>query len=62
MGEWMIFSNVIDGKKMYIVGRWKDLLLPLHSGNIEYRSEYVDDRALLRELVILLNSFERTST
>jgi len=49
---WRVFTQVIDGKKMYIVGK------PLHGGNVEYRGEYIEDLAAAENLVAELNSEE----
>ena len=35
-GEWEVFSRMLGGMKMYIVGRLRDTSEPLHAGNIEY--------------------------
>ncbi len=55
---WRVFSQVIDGKKMYIVGRQLDPNKPLHGGNVEYRGGYTEDRATVENLVAELNSEE----
>lgn len=55
---WRVFTQVIDGKKMYIVGRQLDPNKPLHGGNVEYRGEYTEDRAAVENLVAELNSEE----
>ena len=55
---WGCLSQVIDGKKMYIVGRQLDLNKPLHGGNVEYRGGYTEDRAAVENLVAELNSEE----
>ena len=52
------FTQVIDGKKMYIVGRQLDLNKPLHGGNVEYRGGYIEDLAAAENLVAELNSEE----
>ena len=41
---WRVFSNTINGNKMYIAGRIKNPDQPLHSGNVEYNGEYTIDR------------------
>ena len=40
---WRVFSQVIGGKKMYIVGRQLDPNKPLHGGNVEFRGGYIED-------------------
>ena len=55
---WRVFSQVIGGKKMYIVGRQLDPNKPLHGGNVEYRGEYIEDLAAAETLVAELNSVE----
>lgn len=61
-GAWKIMSNFIDGDKQYIVYRQKDAIesrhTVLHSGNIEFGSNYVDDRAEAEALADKLNREE----
>ena len=44
-----VFSNVINGDKMYIAGRIKDESKPLHSGNVEYVGNYENDRDIAQQ-------------
>jgi hypothetical protein len=55
-GPWQIMSQVINGQKMYIAGRQKDLTQPLHGGNVEYRGMYTDDHDVVEQRVAELNA------
>lgn len=55
-GQWRIMSQDINGRRMYIAGRQKDLSQPLHGGNVEYRGGYTEDRAAVEVVVAELNS------
>ena len=57
-GIWKVFSQNIDGKKMYIVGRQIDMTNPLHSGNMEFCGDYTSDRAACEKVADYLNEKE----
>ena len=42
--KWQIFSNYINGEKLYRVGRRENPAEPLHSGNVEYFGGYTTNR------------------
>lgn len=55
VGKWRLFSQYINGEKLCIVGRQRDISKILHSGNIEYAegAKYTDEataQALADEL------------
>jgi hypothetical protein len=52
---WRVFSNPINGKNMFIVGRVIDPSKPVHSGNVEYHGEYVESRFDAYETAMALN-------
>ena len=53
--KWRVFSNPINGVKMFIAGRVKDPSKPVHGGNVEYRGEYVNCRFEAYETAMALN-------
>ena len=57
--EWTVFSNVILGKKMYIVGRKLNTNEVLHSGNVEYAPDmgYTEDREKALAVCEKLNGY-----
>ncbi len=57
---WRVSSQVIAGKKKYIVYRLKDAMGVDHSGNREYapEMEYTEDRQLARGIAYELNALE----
>ena len=38
-GKWEVYSNLFNGRKVYRIGRLKDVNEVVHSGNIEYYSD-----------------------
>jgi len=58
MGPWKIYSNIINGKTMYIAGRVIDTSKVFHSGNIEYFGQYTEKFQEAEELRDLLNQEE----
>jgi len=58
-GQWRILSQDINGRRMYIAGRQKDLSEPLHGGNVEYCGMYSDNRDGIERRVEELNAGER---
>lgn len=54
-GPWHVLSQVIDGQRMFIVGRLIDPAQPLHGGNVEYSGGYTADRDVVAKLVDELN-------
>ena len=59
LGPWRIMCQIIDGRRMYIVGRQLDLDQPLHGGNVEYSGEYLEDRGAVEMQVAELNAAGR---
>lgn len=55
---WRVFSQVIDSRRMFIVGRPRDPTQPLHGGNVEYSGGYTTDRDAVEETVSNLNAQE----
>jgi len=53
--KWRVFSNPINGVKMFIVGRVIDSNKPVHSGNVEYHGEYVKSQHEAYETAMTLN-------
>lgn len=62
--EWRVSSNIINGRKMYIAYRLRDVNGIDHIGNREYnensgapyyRGGYTEERALVERLVAELN-------
>ena len=41
---WKPHGMTINGEKMYIAARRKDISKPLHGGNVEQCGEYISDR------------------
>jgi hypothetical protein len=56
--EWKVTSNTINGKPMYRCFRILDTEKPVHSGNVEYASEYVSDYQVALDTVALCNELE----
>jgi len=54
-GNWKAYSQVVNGKWIYIAGRQIDTSKPLHGGNIEYTGEYTENRELIETLCEMLN-------
>ena len=55
MQEWKVTTNIIGGKKFYAVYRIKNPNEPLHSGNIEYATEYMEDCTKANNIAEKLN-------
>ena len=55
-GPWRILSQDINGRRMYIAGRQKDLSEPLHGGNVEYHGMYSDNHDRAEQTVAELNA------
>ncbi|MCM1289317.1 MAG: hypothetical protein NC132_01510 [Corallococcus sp.] len=53
---WQVFSNVIDGKTIYRVGRLLRSNEPLHSGNVEYVDCVLNDKQTAQVVADKLNS------
>ena len=58
MGEWKVYSQVVSGVRLYIVGRQLDMSEPLHGGNVEYRGDYSQDEKQVQSLCDELNHIE----
>lgn len=56
--EWRVSSNFFDDKKHFIVYRIRDLSEPDHSGNREYRGNYITDREEAKKMAADLNAME----
>jgi hypothetical protein len=56
VSPWRIFSQDINGRKMYIAGRQLDPAQPLHGGNVRYYGGYSDGRGSIEALVAELNA------
>mgnify|MGYP003256729327 CR=1 FL=1 len=57
--KWKIFSNYINGEKLYRVGRRENPAEPLHSGNVEYFGEYTTNRTEAEETANKLNEKDK---
>lgn len=57
--EWRVSSNRIDGVKMYIACRLRDINGVDHSGNREYFGGYKENREVVAATVESLNAKER---
>ena len=54
--SWRVFSQVIEGQRIYIAGRLRDPAQPLHGGNVDYSGEYATDRDAVEARVEELNA------
>jgi len=54
--SWRVFSQVIEDRRIYIAGRLRDPMQPLHGGNVEYSGEYTTDRDAVEARVAELNA------
>ena len=56
-GNWQVISRMIGGVQLHIVGRQRDLSLPLIGENVEYApdSHYTTDEAKAKKLAEALN-------
>lgn len=59
-GPWKVSSNYINGEKMYIVYRLRDVNAVDHSGNREYAGEYATNRKVCEKLAKELNEREES--
>ena len=50
MNEWQVFENIVNGKRIYRVGRKLRADEPLHSGNVEYFTSKLTGRPYVYEL------------
>lgn len=58
-GKWKVFSQTIDNKKVYQIGRVKNTNRPLNGGNVEFFSDELhEDREWCEEQVKKLNEME----
>lgn len=57
---WKVSSNYINGEKMYIVYRLRDVNAVDHSGNREYMGGYVISREKCEKLAKELNQKEES--
>ena len=55
-GPWRIMRQDINGRRMYIAGKWMGISEPLHGGNIKYYGGYSDIRGTIEALVAELNA------
>ena len=53
--KWKVSSQYINGEKMYIALRIRDISQPQHGGNVETKGEYSTDRTSVQALVDKLN-------
>ena len=53
--NWMLKSNIIGGRTMYIAVRIRNVGEVVHSGNMEHFGEYSEDLEAVRRLVNRLN-------
>ena len=60
-GKWKVSYNPMGGDTPYIVFRLKDINKVRHSGNMEYGSEYMADKAAAQEIADRLNAEEADS-
>ncbi len=54
--EWKVASNIIAGRKMYIVYRARNKAEVLHAGNVEYVGEYTTNKEEAEILAEKLNA------
>lgn len=53
--KWKVTSNLLDGKKVYAVYRLLDADEVDHSGNREFATDYLRDRATAEKIASELN-------
>ncbi len=53
--KWKVSSQYINGEKVYIALRIRDISQPQHGGNVETKGEYSTDRTSVQALVDKLN-------
>lgn len=56
--EWKVTSNSINGEKMYAVYRLRDVNQTDHSGNREYKTDYMPYREVALSIAAQLNESE----
>ena len=49
MNKWQVFENIVNGKRIYRVGRKMREDEPLHSGNVEYFTSKLTGRVYVYE-------------
>jgi len=57
-GKWEVYSNVIGGKTVYMAKRLRDAGGVEHSGNLEGRGDWTEDREAVERLCETLNQEE----
>jgi len=57
-GRWQVFSQIINGERMFISGRQLDTGQPLHGGNVEYFGEYHFNEKIAQQNTDSLNREE----
>lgn len=55
MKEWTVTSNLLGGKMMYAVCRVKDFRKPVHSGNLEFATGYMESKSDAERIAKNLN-------
>lgn len=58
MQEWKVTANIIGVKRFYAVYRIKDPNVPLHSGNMEFATGYIEDITEAEKIAENLNKGE----
>lgn len=53
--KWKVSYQYINGEKVYIALRIRDISQPQHGGNVETNGEYSTDRTCVQALVDKLN-------
>ena len=53
--KWKVSSQYINGEKVYIALRIRDISQPQHGGNVEIKGEYSTDRTSVLALLYKLN-------
>lgn len=54
-GKWIVLSNYVCGEHVYAVARRIRMDEPLHSGNLDYASTWLQDRAVAEAWAEKLN-------
>ena len=62
-GAWKVYSDVFNGKKMYIVGRQIDPTKPHRSDNTKFAQdmEYIEDKQIAEVCAQTLNAIEESN-
>ena len=53
--KWTVTSQLINGKMMYAVCRVKDITKTVHSGNLDFATGYMENKADAEKIVKNLN-------